>query len=345
MKDIKFGFCIPIFANPGMLSFRTPGYKKLDWESIKKTVLLAEKMGYDSVFVADHLFLGTDGAIWECFSTMSALAAITKKMKVIPIHLCNNFRVPSVTAKAIATISHISDGRIELFYDYGWRKAEFDSYGIDFGKDDEARIEQMAEGIEIIKGLLEKNKFTFSGKYYKIKDAICTPKPINEIPVWMGEANNEKMVENIVRFADVFNSMPCSIEAFEEKLDIIKKECKKQGRDFSELDISLETQVLIRGKNEEIETEIDKFADFIKYNNSHDEDILAQLRAVNPKLEDYNSKDSLNKEFMIGTADEIRKKIDSFIEKGVSHFMLWFMDYPDTKGLELFSEKVFPYYK
>ena len=86
---------------------------------------------------------------------MSALAAVTKKISIIPIHLCNNFRVPSVTAKSLATLSHIADGRIELFYDYGWRKAEFDAYGVEFGGSEEERIERMGEGIEVIKGNAE----------------------------------------------------------------------------------------------------------------------------------------------------------------------------------------------
>ena len=64
---------------------------------------------------------------------MAALAAVTKIISVIPIHLCNNFSVSSVTSKSLATLSHIADGRIELFYDYGWRKAEFDAYCVEHG--------------------------------------------------------------------------------------------------------------------------------------------------------------------------------------------------------------------
>ena len=110
---IKFGFCVPILANPGMTFFRTPSYEKLDWKLIQETGVNCEEKEYDSVFVADHLFLGNRGEIWECLTTMSALAAVTKKISIIPIHLCNNFRVPSVTAKSLATLSHIADGRIE----------------------------------------------------------------------------------------------------------------------------------------------------------------------------------------------------------------------------------------
>ncbi|MBD3426551.1 MAG: LLM class flavin-dependent oxidoreductase [Candidatus Omnitrophica bacterium] len=345
MNDIKFGFCVPIFANPGMLSFRTPAYEKLDWYSIKDTVLLCEELGFDSMFVADHLFLGRDGDIWECISLMSALAAITKRMQIIPIHLCNSFRHPGMVAKSLATMSHISNGRIALFYDYGWRKAEFDAYGLDFGKDDEERIEKMSEGLSIIKGLLEEEKFSFKGKHYQLNEAICNPKPSSKVPVWMGEANNPLMVSNIVKHADVFNSMPCSDGSFQDKLDIISEECKRQGRDFSEMRLSLETQVLVRPTEKDAERELDRMAGMLERNNSHDDDILEQLKATNPRMTDYNSRETLYEEFMIGSPEMVKQKIDLFVEKGVDHFMLWFMDYPNTEGIRSFAEDIMPHYR
>lgn len=345
MNKIKFGFCIPVFANPGMLYFRTPAYRKLDWDSIRDTVLLCEELGYDSIFVADHLFLGQDGAIWECMTLMSAFAAITSKMRVIPIHLCNNFRTPAVVAKMMATLSHISKGRVELFYDYGWRKAEFDAYGIDFCKTDNERVYQMEEGLTIIKRIFTEDRFSFEGKYYTVRDVICNPKPLSKIPIWMGEANNPEMVRSIVKHADIFNSMPCSIDGFSKKIELIKEECDIQGRDFLKMGFSLETQVLIRENEQEIDNAIDSYGELKKYNNSYDEDIIEQLRRTNPLMAGYNSKEKFEDEFMIGSPRSIKDKLDQFIKKGVTHFMLWFMDYPDQHGIKLFAEKVLPYYR
>ncbi len=345
MKNIKFGFCVPIFANPGMAFFRTPAYKKLDWQSLKDTVLLCDDTGYDSIFIADHVFLGRDGDIWECTALMSAFAAITNNIEIIPIHLCNNFRVPSIVAKTLSTISHISDGRVALFYDYGWRKAEFDAYGIDFGTNDEERIKQMAEGLTIISGMFENEKFSFSGEYYSVESAICNPKPVRKIPIWMGEANNDEMVKNIITHADVFNSMPCSVNSFEKKLEVIKAECKRQNREFSSLELSLETQILIRETDAEVDEVFNSFEKIRHLNNSYDNDILDQLKATNPDLENYTSKDSFKDEFIIGTPDTVIEKLSMYIEKGVSHFMLWFMDYPEKTGIELFADKVIPHFK
>ena len=104
MTEIKFGFSLPIFANPGMLFFRTPNLKRINWNDLLNATLECESLGYNSIFIADHLFLGHKGEIWECISTMSALAAKTTTLEIIPIHLCNNFRHPSITAKTLSTL-------------------------------------------------------------------------------------------------------------------------------------------------------------------------------------------------------------------------------------------------
>ena len=344
MKQVKFGFCVPIFANPGMAFFRTPAYENLDWNSIKETVLLCDRLGYDSIFIADHVFLGRDGDIWECLSLMSALAAITSNVDVAPIHLCNNFRNPAIVAKTLATLSHITGGRLILFYDYGWRKAEFDAYGIPFGLNDDERIDQMEEGITIINGMLKEEKYSFNGKYYSVHEAICNPKPMKKIPVWMGETNNSRMVSAIVKHADVFNSMPCSLAAFQKKTGIIQKECKLQGRDYSKMGLSLETQILIRETDAEIDQIFKNFEELKSLNNSYDQDILDQLKVTNPALGNYKSKEDFEEEFLIGTPEKIIEKINLFVEVGVSHFMLWFMDYPDQKGIKLFNDKIMSNY-
>ena len=339
-KKIKFGFCVPVFANPGVAFFRTPSYKKLDWDSLKDSVILCEELGYDSIFIADHLFLGRDGDIWECMTLMSAFSAITSRVQINPIHLCNNFRSPSMVAKMLTTISHISNGRVDLFYDYGWRKAEFDAYGFDFCNSDKDRVNQMSEGLTVIKGLLEGESFSFKGDYYQIDEAICNPKPIKKIPIWLGETNRPEMVTNIVKHADMFNSMPCTIDDFQKKLNIVRDECDKQGRNYSELDLSLETQIFICDSEREIDRVFDSFRDLRQYNNSYDQDILDHMKSVNPSFGDNISRKDLEDEFLIGTPNIIKQKLDRFIEKGVSHFMLWFMDYPDQQGIKLFAERV-----
>ena len=337
-----FGFCLPIFANPGVPYFRTPNYEHLGWKELKESIQLTESLGYDSVFVADHLLLGNEGAIWECWTILSAIAGFTERLKLAPIHLCDSFRNPALMAKMIATLDHVSNGRYIHFYDFGWRKKEFDQYGYYFD-DVEERIKRMDEGLTMIKGMLRGSPFSFSGKYYSVHEVICRPTPIaGKVPIWMGEANHPTMVSSIVKHADTFNSMPVSLQGFKDKLEILYAECDRQGRDRNSINLSLETQVLIVDSEAEIQKIFEAYRKLKSKNKTEDQDILEQLFAVNPGLENYNNIDHLREEFMIGTVAQLKDTIQAFVDLGVDHFMLWFMDYPGHQSLNRFAKEVMP---
>ncbi len=343
---IQFGFCVPIFANPGMTFFRTPCFEQLDWPVVRDAVLECEALGYDSLFVADHVFLGRDGAIFEGWTLLSALAGMTKRVRLAPIHLCDSFRNPALTAKMIATLDVVSNGRVILFYDYGWRRAEFDAYGFPFESSDDARAAKMSEGLEIIKGMLTYERFSFAGRYYTVRDTLCEPKPLQRPlpPIWMGEANNPVMVRAIARYADVFNSMPASVTGFKQKLQIVEQACREQGRDFATIGRSLETQILICGTDAEIDACFQRMEQLRPAQRS-DQDILAQLKATNPALETYGSRAHLEQEFLIGTPEMIVQRVREYTALGVSHFMLWFMDFPSMDGIRLFARDVMPRFR
>jgi len=340
-NKIEFGFCVPIFANPGMTHFRTPNYREVQWRDVRESALLAESLGFDSVFVADHLLLGHEGAIWECWTTLSVIAGMTSKIKLAPIHLCDSFRNPALTAKMISTLDHASAGRFINFYDYGWRRKEFDQCGFEFEKDSN-RIRKMDEGITIIKGLLEHGTFSFQGKYHQANDTTCVPKPFRKVPLWMGEADHPAMVASIVRHADVFNSMPASPDGLERKLAIIEEECKKQSRSFDSLGTSLETQILILDSSDDFEARINELKALKVHNQSGDKDILEQLAKTDPSGSAGEDVWEMRDKFLIGTADEIVEKICLYEELGVEHFMLWFMDFPNPGGMRAFAKEVMP---
>jgi len=327
-----------------MSFFRTPNYNNLGWDDLEETIILVESLGYDSVFVADHLFLGDKGRIWECWTTLSAIAGFTNKILLSPIHLCDSFRNPALVAKMISTLDHISNKRLINFYDYGWREKEFSQYGYDF-LNTENRIDKMREGLIIINGLLYNNNFSYKGKYYCVENAICSPKPDRKIPLWLGETAVPEMLDIVVEFADVFNSMPVSIEGFEKKMEILKKVCSEKNRSFDSLGKSLETQVLIVDSNQEKEDIFGHYKELLNSNNSEDGDIITQLKKVNPQLKDLSDPSQFEHEFMIGTVKDIKEKINSFIQLGVDHFILWFMDYPMHKSIIKFADELLPVFK
>ena len=188
----------------------------------------------------------------------------------------------------------------------------------------------MIEGLKIIKKSFHNKKVNFNGKFYKIKNFICSPKPVKKIPIWLGEADNNLMIKEIVKNADYFNSMPCSIEVYKAKIKKIKKESFKQKRDFNKIGQSLETQILIGKDDLDLRNKIKKIISLKKINKNYDKDLMARLLELNRENIDYESLEKLKEEFFVGTLKEIKQKINKFRNEGVDHFMFWPMDFPNN---------------
>jgi len=163
-------------------------------------------------------------------------------------------------------------------------------------------------------------------------------------PIWMGEANNPVMLRAIATHADVFNSMPASVQGFTDKLAAVQRACREVGRDFSTIGRSLETQILICNTDAEIDACFEKM-ERLRPAQRSDEDILAQLKATNPALDSYGSRRDLEQEFLIGTPEVIERRLREYSDLGVTHFMLWFMDYPSLDGVRLFARDVMPRFR
>ena len=146
MQAPRFGYCVPIFANPGPAFFRTPALTALDPVAAVEAAVEAERLGFDSVWVADHLMHGYDGGIMEGWTTLSVIAGKTSRVQLGTIHLAQPFREPAIAAKMAATLDAISGGRLIFFYDCGWQEPEVRAYGLEW-PDEEERIARMDEGL------------------------------------------------------------------------------------------------------------------------------------------------------------------------------------------------------
>src|SRR5204863_9404285 len=144
---IQFGYCLPIFACPGGGLFRTPNYAALDATTTLQLGIEADSLGYDSIWVADHLMLGKDEAIFEGWTTLSALAGATHRAKLGIIHQGNFFRQPAVAAKMIATLDQLSGGRFIYFADTGTRASEHHAYGMHYPDAMEDRMPELLEAL------------------------------------------------------------------------------------------------------------------------------------------------------------------------------------------------------
>ena len=310
MGKIKFGVFLPFYAFKAKNSIE-------NFNKIKNLVLESERLGYDSVWLDDHLMYGS-WPILESWTTLAALVSVTSKIKVGTMVSCNIHRNPALLAKTAATLDVLSNGRLEFGLGIGAQESEHEAYGFSFPKP-KVRAEMMSEALEVIIRLWTKDKADFQGKHYKLKEAICEPKPTQKPhpPIIVGGSGERFTLKATAKYADRFDwgYLP-SIQEYTEKLKILHKHCRNIGRDFNEIEKSCwpAGQILIAESQKELEGKIAK----IKPKNITAEDFRRTTLATNP--------------------EECHRLLEDYIDLGVTYFMLFFADLPQSDSLNLFAK-------
>ena len=282
-------------------------------------VLECERLGYYSVWLDDHLMLGKM-PILECWTTLSALFSVTERIRLGTMVTCNSFRNPSLLAKMAATIDNISNGRLELGIGAGAQKKEHLAYGYQFPSS-KTRIEQLAEAVEIVRKMWIEEKASYEGKNYTIRDAVCEPKPLQKPhpPITIGGGGEKLTMRVAAQYADRYDwgYLP-SLEMYKRKLKLLEEHCQVVGRSFQEIEKSC------------------WFAGhlFVGENRKKAEEKVVQRVPEGVSLEDFV------KTSLVGTPQDCLKQVRQYANLGVTHFMLFFGDLPDLKGLRLFAEEV-----
>jgi F420-dependent oxidoreductase-like protein len=310
LKEIKFGIFLDVFGQP------------LNYGEFKDLTIEAERLGYESVWICDHLMRGR-GPVLECLTTLSAISSLTKKIRLGSLVLCNSYRHPSILAKAAATLDVISNGRLEFGIGAGWVENEYRAYGMPFPKPS-IRIVQMKEGIEIVKRMWTEEKASYEGKYYKIKDAICEPKPHQKPhpPITIGGSGEKLMLKIVAEHADRSNWHE-SIETSKHKLKVLEKYCSSIGRDYQEIEKSMDIVVDISENEQELRENLKKLFSSVEKPVPFKE----WLKMV--KARD-----------IVGTPSECSERIKKYVDIGMTYFMLRFQDFPSKKSMRLFAEEV-----
>lgn len=340
-NSVRFGFCLPIFAAPGRHLFRTPNYPRLDAAVTLRAGQRAEELGFDDLWVADHLMLGQDNAILEGWTTLAALAGSTHRVGLGMIHQAHFFRQPAMAAKMMATLDQLSGGRFIFFADPAFGKAEHVAYDLPYPEDQAERIARTVEGVKLALALWQSERpITWEGDYYRVVQATCTPLPARKPhpPIWFGEAHPDTLAA-CARLGQGWNSVPVGLAEMKKRLAALADACAEVGRDMHSLTRSYETQILVAPDRAGLRRQLQAMAD------------LTPDAPLSPELAAYLSgatdalPESLTKGYILGTPEEVTGQMQAYVDAGVNHFMLWFMDAPDDAGMELFMREVAPTFR
>lgn len=315
-----FGAFIPQGWKMELASIPDPQDK---WQKAVDIAVLAEELGYDSIWVYDHFHnvpRPSHEAVFECWTTMAAISQRTSRIRLGQMVGCNSYRSPGLLAKITSTLDVISGGRLDWGIGAGWYENEYKGYGYEFPAP-KVRIGMLAETVEIVRSMWTREETTYEGKYYNLSRAHCDPKPLQKPtpPVWIGGGGEQLTLRVVARLADVSN-FGGSLEEFVAKREILKGHCAAVGRDEDEIRKTVSSEIFIR----ETEAEI--------------------LEAGSKSL--WNDPPEVwRQKAFVGTPEQVSEKVAAYIEAGCTGFVPWCSDYPSTESLELFAKKVIPNFR
>ena len=285
------------------------GPQDLTIDELQKLWRYGDETGYHWISVWDHFYANplTNRAnpCFEGVAAMAGLAATTQHVRVGCLVFCALFRTPAMLAKAAVTIDHLSRGRAEIGIGAGWFEEEFREFGYGFPPL-ARRLDQLEEALTIVRSLWHDDVTSFSGDYYTVNDAVCSPKPYNrDMRLWIGGRGKQRTPRLAAEYGDGFNMPYLPPEGVTDRLSRLTAACEKSGRDPS----SIETSVNVG----------------FYMNSTREPDIAPQGS-------------------LVGSVQQVVDRVGAYRETGVDGLNIAFRPPIDWDALAEFTESVKPHF-
>ncbi|MEZ5232507.1 MAG: TIGR03560 family F420-dependent LLM class oxidoreductase [Acidimicrobiia bacterium] len=299
---------------------------KRSWAESKAASQEFEAMGFDSLWVCDHLYGPQSPSIpiLEAWSLLSALAACTDSVELGTLVTPTGMRNPAHLGKVIATVDAIAGGRVIPGFGAGWMDREHTDFGMPFPPVAD-RLAQMEETLQLLGRMWDpaEEATTFDGAFVHTDDLVCLPKPPRRPPVLIGGTGEKVTLRLAAQYADIWNNTAVTQSELPRKIDVLHAHCDAVGRDPAEIRISQQCLVIIGADDAAAEAAI---ATAEKVFGGHLGDPRGDLAIA-------------------GTPGRVVEQIQRHVELGCTMFMAEFFGRDTREPARLFAETVLPHVK
>ena len=252
---MKLGLMLQI-GSGALAGDRTPR-----WPELREMAQVAEGIGFDVLFVPDHLLFrespadndvqvempaGKTCGIWEAWTLLAALAEATQRIELGPFVACNSFRNPALLAKMAVTLDEVSAGRLVLGIGAGWHEPEYHAFGFPYDR----RVGRLEEALQIISALLRNGHVDFQGNFYTARDCEITPRgPRPEGPPILIGAQKPRMMRLAATYADIYDAdFHLDPDTVARRFDALDAACGAAGRERGTLERGAATTMALDAK-------------------------------------------------------------------------------------------------
>ncbi len=316
---LKLGIFVPQGWRMDLADVRDPVEK---YETMSRCAAEAERAGFDAIFLYDHFHTVPTPqmeSVFECWTSVAALARDTRTIRLGQMVTCNNYRPPSLLAKMASCIDVLSRGRLILGIGAGWYEHEFEAYGYDY-PDTPDRLRMLGEALQVIKAMWTEEQADFEGRYYHLRGAINEPKPVQKPhpPIWVGGGGEKVTLKLVAQYGDASNFWG-DMDTMRHKLDVLRAHCDAIGRDYDSILKTMEFYTILGDKRE-----VDRVVTDTARRTGQDQSFIRSWQPFH------------------GDADHIAELINSYAEIGVQYIVVNVPNAFEGGVITRFAEEVFP---
>ncbi len=336
---MRFGYWLPVFG--GWLRNVPNENMEATWAYVKRLAQRSEQIGFDVTLIAElnlNDIKGVEAPSLDAWSTAAALAAVTERIELM-VAVRPTFHQPALLAKQAANIDHISNGRLTLNVVSSWWASEAHMYGVGFEQHDD-RYARTSEWLDIIDAVWKQDKFSYSGKYYRVEENVLQPKPISKPrPTLYAGGESPAAKELIAAKCDAYLMHGDPPERVAGKIADLRQ--RRAQHNSIPLEFGVAGYAIVRETEKEAQDEVRRVTDVQQsaagYANYQQWLAGTQLEQ-RVSLEDYSVSNRGLRSGLVGTPEQVSERLHQFEKAGVDLVLLQFS--PQLEEMERFASAV-----